>query len=406
MHHPLGIMLSLDCLMHMELLVPETPKHNLKLFLKGPMVTRYLQIIMHCLIHVDIQKKKISRSKEKQEKEKEAIYIAKVQEEKGEKTFTREQEEKEEIIYTRETKEENEKTIDRRKEQVEKGELVNTRKVEEQQVGVDDLAFFSISFGGDANSTDVGNTSPLSIAVQNGHFDIVKYIVENTTDFDLSDICKPPLFLAAEKGCHDILVLLLHSKYNDITKTYLGTTPLEIAVWRNNTKVVQLLIQEENKLQKYRGNYHLFEILTDLKSSEFCINEQTGKKDCQTQDRNHNHLPYPLWHLITNSDNDYLTHLLKIGLDVNKRNYNGNTLLYKILNGPCWTFVDKFKSLMEHFDDVNVRGTKWISLLEAKGGQIRHMEDFKKLFGISHMFLPLCKDTWSELRKHIRRHSI
>ena len=60
-------------------------------------------------------------------------------------------------------------------------------------------------------------------------------------------------------------------------------------------------------------NYRLFEILTDLKRSEFCINEQTGKEDCQTQDRNHRHLPYPLWHIINEDDSDCLTHLLKIG---------------------------------------------------------------------------------------------
>jgi ankyrin repeat protein len=50
-------------------------------------------------------------------------------------------------------------------------------------------------------------TSPLSIAVAKGHFNIVEHILENTTDFDLSDTGKPPLFLAAEKGYYDILVL-------------------------------------------------------------------------------------------------------------------------------------------------------------------------------------------------------
>ena len=77
------------------------------------------------------------------------------------------------------------------------------------------------------------------------------------------------------------------------------TTPLEIAVRRNKTDVVQLLIQKK-----------------DLKRSEFCINEQTGKEDCQTQDRNHRHLPYSMWHIITESNNDYLTHLLKIGWNI------------------------------------------------------------------------------------------
>jgi ankyrin repeat protein len=133
---------------------------------------------------------KISRSKEKQEEEKEGIYVAKAQEGKEETVFTREQEEKEE----------NEETIDRRKEQVEKGELVSTRKGEEEIVEVDDLFSFPLSCGGDALLPDDGNTSPLSIAVQKGHFDIVKYIIENSTDFDLSDTGKSPLFLAAEEG--------------------------------------------------------------------------------------------------------------------------------------------------------------------------------------------------------------
>ena len=83
---------------------------------------------------------------------------------------------------------------------------------------------------GDILPTDDHITSPLSIAVEKGHFNIVKHILENTTDFDLSDTGKSPLLLAAENGYFDILVLLLYSRYNDIPKPYLDTTPLEIAV--------------------------------------------------------------------------------------------------------------------------------------------------------------------------------
>ena len=78
----------------------------------------------------------------------------------------------------------------------------------------------------------------MSIAVEKGHFDIVKNILENSSYIDFSDTGKSPLFLTAEKGYRDILVLSLHSKYHDITKTYRGTTPLDIAVWRYKTKVV------------------------------------------------------------------------------------------------------------------------------------------------------------------------
>ena len=61
------------------------------------MITRSLQIVIHCLIHVDTQKKT-------QEEEKDVINLPKVQECKTETMHTREQEEKEEIIYTGEGK--------------------------------------------------------------------------------------------------------------------------------------------------------------------------------------------------------------------------------------------------------------------------------------------------------------
>jgi hypothetical protein len=49
-------------------------------------------IVMHSLIHVNIQKKKISHLKVKQVEEKEVIYLPKAQEGKEETIFTREQE--------------------------------------------------------------------------------------------------------------------------------------------------------------------------------------------------------------------------------------------------------------------------------------------------------------------------
>ena len=66
-----------------------------------------------------------------------------------------------------------------------------------------------MSVFGDFLRTDDDTTSPLSIAVEKGHFNIVKHILEITTDFNLSDTGKSPLFLAAENGYYDILDLLL-----------------------------------------------------------------------------------------------------------------------------------------------------------------------------------------------------
>ena len=143
----------------------------------------------------------------------------------------------------------------------------------------------------------------------------------------------------------------------------------------------------------------------DLKRSEFCINEQTGKEDCQTQDRNHRHLPYSMWHIITESSNDYLTHMLKIRLDIYKRDYNGNTLLYRILNRPSWISVCRFKHLMEHFEDVNVGETNWISLLETKRGLVRQIEKYKWWVILPDAPYYDGYNTLSEFRKHVRRNS-
>jgi hypothetical protein len=152
----------------------------------------------------------------------------------------------------------------------------------------------------------------------------------------------------------------------------------------------------------------LFDILTDLKRSEFCINEQTGKVDCRTQNRNHRHLPYPLWHILTEGDNDCLTHLLKIGLDINRCDYYGNTLLYNILNRPSWVSAYTFTQLMKYCEDFNVGETNWISLLETKRELVCQVEKeckVKKDYQCS-LVIKYCHNALSKFRKHARRNLI
>ena len=59
---------------------------------------------------------------------------------------------------------------------------------------------------------------------------------------------------------------------------------------------------------------------------------------------------------------------------------------------------------MEHFEDVNVGGNKWISLLETERGHIRDLEGID--IGVIQYFVTFGNETLSEFRKHIRRHSI
>ena len=152
----------------------------------------------------------------------------------------------------------------------------------------------------------------------------------------------------------------------------------------------------------------LIYLLTDLKRPEFCINEQTGKEDCQTQNRNHRHLPYPLWHILSEGDTDCLTHLLKIGLDINKCDYYGNTLLCKILNRPSWISAYTFTQLMKYCEDFNVGETNWISLLETKRELVRQVEKECKMENDwqCNLVINYCHNALSKFRKHARRNLI
>ena len=115
---------------------------------------------------------------------------------------------------------------------------------------------------------------------------------------------------------------------------------------------------------------------------------------------------YLLWNIITEGDNDYLTHLLKIGLTINKRDYNSNTLLYKLLNRSRWSSLYKLKHLMEHFEDVNVGETNWISLLETKRGLVHQIEKYKWWVILPDAPYYDGYNTVSKFRKHVGRHSI
>ena len=104
---------------------------------------------------------------------------------KEETILTREKEETAEIIYLGETREEKDKTTEGRKEQinVKNGEINKLGKVKEAKVEMDDKDSSFMSGFGDFLRTDDDTTSPLSIAVENGHFDIAQHILEKNYRF-------------------------------------------------------------------------------------------------------------------------------------------------------------------------------------------------------------------------------
>ena len=186
---------------------------------------------MHCLIHEDTQKKKYVIQQRSGKKKNKLFTNTKSTRREGRNNAYKRTGRKRRNNLHKRGKRSN-------KLREEKEELIKIIKEKEAIVEIDYYSSFLISHFSDVVSTYEGNISPKSIAVEKGHFDIVKHILVNSSYIDLSDTGKSPLFLAAEKGYRDILVLSLYSKYNDIAKTYLFTTRLDIAVWRNKTIVL------------------------------------------------------------------------------------------------------------------------------------------------------------------------
>ena len=74
-------------------------------------------------------------------------------------------------------------------------------------------------------------------------------------------------------------------------------------------------------------------------------------------------------------------------------------------SGFSWISVCRFKHLMEHFEDINVEETKWISSLETKKGLVRQIEKYKWWVKLPDAPSYDGYNTLSEFGKHIRRNS-
>jgi ankyrin repeat protein len=87
--------------------------------------------------------------------------------------------------------------------------------------------------------------TPLMMAINNGHEEVVRYLLNSGADVNASGkLGRTPLHLAAFNGMLDLVQTLILQGANVNAKTVDGATPMHSAVLaiKNNTQVIQLLL--------------------------------------------------------------------------------------------------------------------------------------------------------------------
>lgn len=101
-----------------------------------------------------------------------------------------------------------------------------------------------LGLGGDPNLVSHG-LSPLYIAAQNGHADIVALLIENGAIVDIPlSTGETPLFSACQKGHYEVAELLIKKgAFVDYHEPSNEETPLYIAALDGHAEIVKLLIK-------------------------------------------------------------------------------------------------------------------------------------------------------------------
>ena len=97
----------------------------------------------------------------------------------------------------------------------------------------------------DKNPANIDGITPLSVAAQNGHFEVCQLIIQNVEDKNPANkIGDTPLHYAAENGHLDICKLIMDNVEDKNPVNDYGQTPLSLATKNGHSGVSFLFIKK------------------------------------------------------------------------------------------------------------------------------------------------------------------
>ncbi|XP_061196856.1 uncharacterized protein LOC133205130 [Saccostrea echinata] len=265
-------------------------------------------------------------------------------------------------------------------------------------------------------NTSCFSDAPLLAACREGHVSIVEKLVKVGADVNIrGSEGDTPLIAACKRGDASIVEKLLKGRtinfrniqsnfFPDLNILYYyeaRCTKLDdgllitlfVALIHNKHDVVKLLIRKENSRSENKGNLYLFYILLMLRHADVRMDLRDDVVIGEGRVWTLNELGY-LWEIIYKGDCDVLSHLLRIGMQVNH-------LL--LVNGVWTSGVRSLLCLLINKGFVLNREEKIQILLEAGADvNVSMLEEVQK----PRYILPVNRMMIDKIKKHIRRHSV
>lgn len=205
---------------------------------------------------------------------------------------------------------------------------------------------------------DLGNT-PLHIAIIQGHKEWAELLVEAGADVSIRNLeGNIPLHIAARNGDIELIKMLMTYQTGLDVRNKEGATPLHLAFSSGNIEAIKQIVKSEEGIKvKDRTGNTIFHYAV-LKGNAALLQQMFKETNINDWNQINNKGASPLHYAAAWGDNETLSALLNLGLDVYAKDNEGNTILHYAANSgnieTCQLLIDAMDPQL--LNSSNLRG--------------------------------------------------